>query len=201
MEALIRQIGQGLRATSTAEWVAVAMGLVYIVLIIRRHRLGWVAGGISSAILAVLFARAQLPMQALLQVSYVIAAVYGWWKWSPQSQPARIGTWHWRGHVLVLLACVLVSLALAALLRREAYSAYPFIDSLAACGGLAATWLVARVYLENWLYWIAIDAVSMWLCLTQGLVSTALLFALYLGIATHGYFSWRRLRRQQGGMA
>ena len=71
------------RATSAAEWIAVVMGVVYVLLIMRRNRWGWVAGGISSLILAVLAARAHLPMQAVLQFSYVLAAVYGWWHWAP----------------------------------------------------------------------------------------------------------------------
>ena len=61
-----------------------------------------------------------------------------------------------------------------------------------ACLGLFATWLVARVYLENWLYWILIDALSLYLFIAQGLVVTAMLFAAYLVIATIGFVSWWR---------
>ena len=78
-----------------------------------------------------------------------------------------------------------------------ASSAFPFTDSLVACAGLVATWLVARVSLENWLYWIAVDVVSVYLYFSQGLVVASLLYVLYLGIATVGYFHWRaRWRRQ-----
>lgn len=196
MADLPQRLLEGLRTTGIAEWVAVVAGLVYIVLILRRRRWGWVAGGISSLILAVLALRARLPMQALLQLSYVAAAVYGWWRWSPRTQPQRIGTWHWRGHVLALAACVLLALGLARLIEGE--SAFPFADSLVACAGLFTTWLVARVYLENWVYWIAIDAVSVYLFAAQGLMVTALLFVLYLGIATAGLVHWWRLWRRAG---
>jgi nicotinamide mononucleotide transporter len=184
----------GVIATSAAEWVAVITGVIYILLILRRNRWGWVAGGASSLILAVLAARAQLPMQALLQMSYAVAAVYGWWSWAPQEQPQRITTWHPRGHLLALGVSVLLSLGLARLLAREGYSAYPFIDSIVACAGLFATWLVARVYLENWIYWIVIDAISLYLFAMQGLVLTSVLFALYLVIASFGLRSWWKLR-------
>ena len=199
MQELIRQLAEGFAATSIAEWIAVATGLVYILLIIRRHRAGWVAGALSSLILAVLFAGKHLPMQALLQAFYVAAAVYGWWRWSGNASQQRISTWRLKGHLLVVTGGVLLSLALAWLLAREGYSAFPFTDSLVACGGLFATWLVARVYLENWLYWIALDSVSIYLCIAQGLPAAALLFALYLGIAIHGFFSWRRTWRAERG--
>jgi len=183
------------RRTSPAEWLAVILGVVYILLIMRRRRWGWAAGGASSLILTVLAARAQLPMQALLQFSYVIAAVYGWMKWAPDAAGQRIGTWHWRGHALACAASLVASLLLARLLQQEGYSAWPFLDSLVACLGLFATWLVARVYLENWLYWIVIDAMSLYLFIAQGLVVTALLFAVYLVIATAGLVSWWRAWR------
>jgi len=108
-----------------------------------------------------------------------------------------VSTWHWRGHAVALAVCVAVSLGLARLLAGEGYSAFPFTDSLVACAGLFATWLVARVYLENWLYWIAIDAVSIFLFLSQGLVVAATLFAMYLVICVLGLRSWWLIRRGQ----
>jgi nicotinamide mononucleotide transporter len=182
-------------ATSAAEWIAVAAGLVYVVLIIRRNRWGWLFGGISSLIFAVLFARSSLPMQSLLQASYVVAAVYGWWSWAPQSQPRRISFWTLRGHLLAIMIAVLVSAGLARLLADE--SAFPLLDSLVACAGLLATWLVARVHLENWLYWILVDSVSIYLCIAQGLIVTAGLFGVYLLMAVLGLRSWWQIHRSE----
>jgi len=190
MAEFTQKVLEGFRATGAAEWVAVVAGVIYIVLIMRRNRAGWVAGGISSTILTVLAIRAQLPMQAALQAFYVAAAVYGWWSWSSPARTPQIGVWHWKGHVLALAACVLPSLALSWLLAREGYSAFPFLDSFVACTGLFTTWLVARVYLENWLYWIVIDTISIYMFVSQGLMVTALLFVIYLGISITGLCTW-----------
>lgn len=184
-----------LRKTTAAEWAAVAAGLVYIVLIIRRHRWGWVFGGISSTIFVWVCWRSKLPMQAVLQASYVACAVYGWFSWAPDSQQQRISHWTLPGHLAVIAVCVLVSLGLRHLLANE--SAFPFMDSLVACLGLFTTWLVARVYLENWVYWILIDAVSIYLYLAQGLMVTAGLFVIYLVMAVTGLRSWWQIRASQ----
>jgi nicotinamide mononucleotide transporter len=194
-EARAAELLEQVRRTPAVEWLAVALGVVYIILIMRRQRWGWAAGGASSLILTVLAARAQLPMQALLQFSYVVAAVYGWIKWAPDAASQRIGHWNWQGHVMVGTATVLVSLLLARLLMREGYSDWPFLDSLVACLGLFATWLVARVYLENWLYWILIDSLSLYLFTAQGLVVTAMLFVIYLVISCIGLATWWRTWR------
>lgn len=200
-EELARRFIEGVRNTPPAEWLAVIAGVVYVVLIMRRRRLGWVFGGISSAILMVLAARARLPMNALLQASYVVAAVYGWWQWSRGEQERPIRFWHLRGHLLALGICALASLGLARLLAMEGASAFPFTDSMVACTGLFATWLVARVSIENWLYWIAVDAVSVYLFFVQGLVVSSLLYVLFLVIATAGFFDWLARYRRQGAPA
>jgi nicotinamide mononucleotide transporter len=194
-EPSLQALLDNLRATSVAEWAAVAAGIIYIVLIIRRNRWGWLAGGTSSLILVVICAREQLPMQALLQASYVGGALYGWWRWAPGSKPERISVWSLRGHALVLVVCVLVSFGLRQPLAGE--SAFPFMDSLVACLGLFATWQVATVRLENWVYWIAIDAVSIYLYLAQGLTVTAMLYAIYMVMAAAGLRSWFRIRASQ----
>lgn len=173
---------------SIAEWFTVVTGLLYVVAIIRRRRIGWIFGGVSSLVLAVLAARSRLPMQALLQLSYVAAAVYGWRSWSAEERRPEVRTWHWRGHLLLIGGCSLASLGLAPLLADE--SAFPLLDSLVACIALGATWLTARVYLENWLYWIAVDAVSVYLFTAQQLRGVALLYGLFTLIAAVGFATW-----------
>jgi nicotinamide mononucleotide transporter len=194
-ELSVHTVLDNLSHTSAAEWAAVVAGLIYIVLIIRRNRWGWLAGGTSSLIFVVLCWRSKLPMQALLQASYVAGAIYGWWSWAPDVEQQRISVWTGRGHALTVSACVLLSLGLRHLLAGE--SAFPFMDSMAFCLGLFATWLVARVCLENWIYWIVIDAVSIYLYMAQGLLVTAGLFAIYMVMAAAGLRSWWRTRSSQ----
>jgi nicotinamide mononucleotide transporter len=195
LSALLTELWEGLKATGPWEWIADATGVVYALLVMKHRRSGWVFGGVSSLILTVLAWRAQLPMQALLQFSYVIAAVYGWWSWSRAAGQRPIGVWHWRGHLLALTACILLSLVLARVLADE--SAFPFMDSLVFCTGMFATWLLARVYLENWAYWLVIDTISIYLFVEQRLVAVALLFVLYLGIATAGLAQWWKTWRKR----
>jgi nicotinamide mononucleotide transporter len=59
-------------------------------------------------------------------------------------------------------------------------------------GSVVTTWMVARRVIENWLYWIVVDAIAAWLYFSQGLLVTTVLFVIYLGIVVRGYFAWRR---------
>ena len=57
---------------------------------------------------------------------------------------------------------------------------------------MITTFLVVRKVLENWLYWIVIDGLALFVYIERGLYMTALLFALYLVIVVFGYLKWRQ---------
>jgi len=181
------------------EAIAVAAGLVYVVLILRRNRWGWVAGALSSSIYIVIAARARLPMQSLLQMYYVGMAVYGWfsWKRNAEQEEGRIFRWPLLRHLLVALVILVASAASARVLAAETRAAWPLLDSLATWISLVATWLLARSVLENWVYWIAADLIMVGLFLQQGLQFTAGLFVAYIIVSGLGLRSWlARYRRQ-----
>jgi nicotinamide mononucleotide transporter len=190
---------QGWTIERVLEWVAVATGLVYVLLILRRNRLGWVAGAVSSSLYVYLAARARLPMQSALQGYYVVMAVYGWIKWTRNAseEAGRIHRWGARAHALAMGFILVASLASAQLLARETHAAWPLLDSLTTWTSFVATWMVTRSVLENWLYWISADLVTIFLFARQGYPPTAALFLAYATIACFGYAAWRRRWREQ----
>jgi nicotinamide mononucleotide transporter len=76
------------------------------------------------------------------------------------------------------------------LMARYSPASFPYLDALTTVFAVFATYLVAKKVLENWLYWIAIDALSIYLYLEKDLTPTALLFMLYVIIASYGYVKW-----------
>jgi nicotinamide mononucleotide transporter len=196
---VIAALLRALAITSPQELVAVVLGVVYVLLILKRKRLGWIAGGLSSMIYVYLAARARLPMQSLLQAYYVAMSFYGWYSWtrSTQGEQPRITRWPTRYNVAALAAALLLSLASAHWLARETRAAWPYLDSLTTWISLLATWMTARMKLENWLYWMSADAIMAFLFAAQGYPVTSGLFLTYLAIAAIGFRSWLRQYRQQ----
>jgi nicotinamide mononucleotide transporter len=194
---VLDSILEGLRNTTAPEAVSVVFGLVYSILAVARTRWCWVAGGISSVILMVLSWKAKLPMQACLQGYYVAMAVYGFWHWSRDTGQAtkQVTTWLPRTHVIALASIVVVSLINARYLSTSTEAAWPFLDSFTMWGSLLATWMTAQVKLESWLYWIAFDAIGIFLYAQQDLMFVAVLFAAYLVISAVGFVTWLRSRR------
>ena len=183
----------GAQSAGPAELVAVALGLAYIVLAIRQHRGCWIAGGASTAIYIAVFLKAGLFLQAALQVVYVAMSVYGWLAWSAGGDAAaRPRYWPLTKHVLTLLA-VLVATALSTpFLAHYTDSPAPFADSLGTWASVAATWLLARRYLETWFWWMIIDTGLAALFASQGLAFTAGLYLAFAVLAIAGWRAWRR---------
>jgi nicotinamide mononucleotide transporter len=189
----------GLAATSPLEAASVLLGIAYSVLAVRRSRWCWVCGGLSSLILVYLAARARLPMQSALQLFYVVMSVYGFRSWVRHEQEADsvVTTWPLGAHLAAWCAILLLSTFSSRWLAAETGAAWPFLDSVTTWASLVATWLVVRMKLENWLYWIAIDVVLTYLFIAQKLPFIALLFVAYLGISATGFVAWLKIYRRQ----
>ena len=184
---------QAAEAMSAWEATAVALGVVYLLLAMRESLWCWYAAFISTAIFLVLFWDVGLLMESGLQVYYLGMAVYGWWQWQQGSEgkaELAISSWGNRQHIIALLLVLLASAASGTLLQQFTGAALPYLDSFTTWGSILTTWMVARKILENWLYWLVIDSVSIYLYLDRELYLTALLFAVYLVIVLFGYRKW-----------
>ena len=193
---MIEAILAGLAATGPLEGISVVLGVVYSILAVKRSRWCWLAGGISSAILVYLSWIAKLPMQACLQAYYVGMSVYGFWRWSKEVGDTRaVSTLPLSAHAAACAAICVVSVLSSRFLAGETQAAWPFLDSFVTWGSLFATWLVAQVKLENWLYWIVLNALAVFLYAQQGLMFVALLMVVYFVVAVVGFITWFRTWR------
>ncbi len=182
------------------EQAAVVFSLLYVFLAARRNIWCWLFGGLASAISVVLFITVKLYAESALYFFYVVMAVYGWWQWGKargDDGDFRITEWRTDRHVLLIVASGIAGVALFSLLSEMTDAEMPFADAMTTTFSIAATFLVARKVLSNWIYWIAIDALSVWLYYTRGLDYFALLMLLYTGMAAYGFVQWRKVYHAQ----
>lgn len=191
---LLERLLQELAASGPIELVAVFLALAYLILAARLNLWCWPAAFVSTAIYLWLFFDRQLYHQALLQIFYLVMAVYGFLQWRRglNESDGRIRRWQARQHVIVLAAVVALSLATGALEDRYTDASLPYLDAFTTWGSVVTTWMVTRRILENWLYWIVVDSLMVYLSVAAGYWATAGLFVVYLGIVVAGYLAWRR---------
>lgn len=187
------------------EIVAVIFAIAYLLLAVRENILCWLFALLSTAIYTILFWDVSLLMESALNVYYMAMAVYGWQQWTRggsngDDAPHALAVRSMSGsqHALVIAAIAVLSVVSGYLLGEHSTAVWPYVDSFTTWASVITTYLVARKYLENWLYWIVIDTVSIPLYIDRGLNLTALLFVFYVIIAVVGYFKWREHFRNNG---
>lgn len=187
------QLLQALAAMSGWEVLAALLSVLYLLLALRENIACWYAAFFSTIIYSVLFWDVQLLMDSGLQIYYMAMAVFGWYEWrqhGPREDTRPIRLWPIHYHIATLGLIVVLSIGSGYWLSHHTNASWPYMDSFTTWASVITTFMVATKVLENWLYWIVIDAFGMILYLDRGLYLTALLFAVYIVIAGFGFFTW-----------
>jgi nicotinamide mononucleotide transporter len=197
---MIAEVAVEARAYSPLEAVAVVLAIAYLILAIRQNIWCWLCAALSTAMYMYLFVEAKLYMESLLNLFYLAMAVYGWQVWRKgggERDELPVSTWPFRVHVSAIASIFLLAAGTGFLLERYSDAVYPYLDSLTTFAAIWTTFLVAHKVLENWWYWLVIDAVSAAIYWSRDLELTALLFVLYLVLIPIGLVRWTRSWRAQ----
>jgi nicotinamide mononucleotide transporter len=142
----------------------------------------------------VVFYRAQLLSDTLLQVFFLVFTLYGWWNWARGVRTdgeVRVLPLAPGKMMLALLAGAAGSLLLGVAAKRL-HAALPWLDATLTSFSLVASWWGARRHTASWWLWIAVDLVYIGEYLYKGLRATALLYAGLVLLAALGLRDWRR---------
>ncbi|MCD8521715.1 MAG: nicotinamide riboside transporter PnuC [Saccharospirillaceae bacterium] len=193
-------IEQAAQAMNGWELVAVILGIAYLVLAMKQSIWCWYAAFGSTAIFIGLFWEVSLLMESALNVYYLIMAIYGWWLWrgnpkknaqnTEKSEELPIQSWGIKQHFSAISSVIVLSGISGYLLSENTSAVLPYLDSFTTWGAVITTWMVAKKVLENWLYWIVVDSVAIFLYIDRELYLTALLMAVYVVLVIIGWFNW-----------
>jgi nicotinamide mononucleotide transporter len=100
-------------------------------------------------------------------------------------------------HLANIGASLVFSIGLGAILDANTDQAAPYIDAFTTVFSLAATFMVTKRVLNNWLYWIVIDFVSIYLYFTRGLELSSVLYLIFTVLAFFGWLEWRKQLKLQ----
>ena len=186
------------------EITAVVLAILYLVLAVKQNILCWVCGIISSVLYFFIMHSAGLYMEAYLQIFYVFMGFYGWSQWKTKTSNTSdfvVNTWNKSQHLFATSMVLILSIISATILRFFTDAALPFLDALVTWGAVVATYMVAKKLLENWIYWLVIDSISIFLFISRGLFPTAFLFGIYIIIIIYGYRSWSKKLQEDNALS
>ncbi|MFD2161390.1 nicotinamide riboside transporter PnuC [Paradesertivirga mongoliensis] len=184
--------------TSGLEWFGTITGFICVYLAARQHILNWPVAILSVLAYVVIFYRYKLYGDALLQLYFLGTCVYGWYYWVRRKQQHQkpIVSLGKTEYLMVVTAIVILSFGLGAFLDKFTDTDVPYIDGTCTAISFVAQLLMTRKVLQNWILWIVVDICYIPLFLYKNLALTAVLYTLYLGLATIGYLDWRRSWKQ-----
>jgi nicotinamide mononucleotide transporter len=163
-------------------------------LLVKQHILNWPIGIANNIFFVVLFWKARLYGDMGLQFIYMALGIVGWYRWLYGGEhhsklivsrtPRRVlGGFAAAGAAATVLLTVYL---------RSVGGSAPFLDALTTVMSVAAQYLMTRKYVENWLIWIAADAIYIGLYFQRELYLTAVLYGIFLLMCIEGWRSWRR---------
>ena len=177
--------------------VGVALGLLYLWLEYRANTWLWVVGAIMPCVHGLLYYRSGLYADCAMQLYYVLAGLYGLIAWlighKSKDKPLKIRCTPLSIAFSLVAIYGVLHILLYYLLVRFTDSTVPFWDSMTTAMSMVAMWMLSRKYVEQWLVWCVVDAITVGLYLYKGIPLTAGLYTLYTALAVVGYLRWRRM--------
>ena len=212
MIELLQSVANAALEMTWQEIVAVATGVACVALTVRQNVWCWPVGIVSSALFIWVFMGVQLYPDAFLQVCFILISFYGWYRWVRPSQNKRelpVATF---GVAAMAATAALGALgtagvgwffadAMPRMFPELAPAAAPYIDSGILVFSLIAQAGLSRKVLQNWLVWIGIDLVAIFLYWSREIYLTSLLYVAFLALATLGFLAWRKAWRKQNALA
>lgn len=207
-------------STHWLDIVTTILGLIYLVLEYRASIALWVVGIVMPAMDIYLYWSHGLYGDAGMAVYYTLAAIYGYavWKFGAKwkamikrkgsdkkeaasavssfSEDLPITFFPRRLILRTLGFFVLAWAATYYVLVAYTNSTVPLLDAFTNALSFVGLWALARKYVEQWLFWIAVDVVCCYLYVVKGIPFKAGLYGLYVVIAVMGYLKWKGLAKK-----
>lgn len=190
------------------ELIAMVLSIAYVTLAAKGSLWCWPAAFISTALYTYIFYDVLLLMDSALNAYYLFMAVYGYWQWSKHSTVKQadnkqsngselaIVSWGLNWHIKACLGLAPIATGLGYLMATYTSADFAYLDTFTTVYAVFATYLVTEKVLENWLYWIVIDFVSIYLYIEKQLLPTTILFVIFVVVATYGYAKWLNIYKK-----
>ncbi|MDX1939435.1 MAG: nicotinamide riboside transporter PnuC [Saprospiraceae bacterium] len=195
-DSLLSQMLTEAAAFSWVDWVAILTAIVYVVLAARENPWCWVWGILSCSLWAYAsFVFYNLWLDALLQIFYVVMGFVGLYRWkfaNKQEKTLPITRLWWVHHVHIIAVGTFLSFFFGYFFDEYTPAAATYLDALVTIFSIIATFLLLQKRLENWLYWVVIDAVGTYLFASRQAYLFALLMFAYTIIAAIAFLRWKR---------
>ena len=187
------------------EMFAVLFGLLSVWFSKNNNILVYPTGMISTAIFVYLLYKWFLLGDMIINAYFFFMSIYGWFIWSRKKNNVFTPISNLNYNEIKTSVCIFFTSLLTVYLvyiyfdKWNSFTAY--IDNLTTAIFFVGMWLMANRKIENWLFWILGDIISVPLYFYKGLTFTSLQYLIFTFIAISGYYSWKKILNKSSQIA
>jgi len=179
------------------EIVAIIFGLLSVVYSKQNNILVFPTGMISTIIFVYLLFKWELLGDMMINGYYFVMSVYGWYIWTRKVDethvtPISTTTFNEKKASIAIFLATLAFVYLVYKSFGKWTSWVAYVDTLTTAIFFVGMWLMARRKLENWIFWIIGDLISVPLYFYKGFTFTSLQYFGFTFIAIFGYLEWKK---------
>ena len=172
---------------SLLEFIAAIISFVGVWLGTTGKRITWPWWALSSALYGIFYYQEEFFASSLLQIAFVVAAVFGWFGWAPTG--AVPGTLSVRNRQYIAIGTI-VSVSILSPLLSNIGAAATWTDAFILVASLTAQVLMIYEKFEAWIIWIIVNVTATTQFLIFEYWFTALLYAVFTVVAVIGLKRW-----------
>ena len=196
-DLLFEQYSQYQTKDIVLEIIAVVFGLLSVWYSKNNNILVFPTGMISTAIFIYLLYKWVLLGDMMINAYYFLMSIYGWFIWTRKENNtitpiSRVNNNEKKiGIIIFLSSLVFVYLIYVYFDKWGTITSY--VDNITTAIFFVGMWLMAKRKIENWIFWIIADIISIPLYFYKGLTFTSLQYLIFTFIAIAGYYSWKKI--------
>ncbi len=180
------------------EIIAVIFGFLSVLFSKRNNIWVYPTGMVSTLIFVYLLLKWGLLGDMMINGYYFIMSIYGWYIWTRKVDeshhtPISYTTLKEKKISIVIFVSTLLFVYVIYQLFDKWTSWTAYVDTVTTAIFFVGMWLMAKRKVENWIYWIVGDIISVPLYFYKGLTFTSFQYLVFTVIAVQGYFAWRKL--------
>tara|TARA_Y100000768_G_scaffold114285_2_gene84279 strand:- start:3252 stop:3878 length:627 start_codon:yes stop_codon:yes gene_type:complete len=163
----------------------------------KNNILVYPSGMVSTSIYVYLLYSWGLIGDMLINAYYFIISIYGWYYWSRSENGNTLNEISIMNKgdkktIIILFIFAIIFVFYIYSLSGKLNSVVAIVDTITTAIFFSGMWLMAKRKIENWIFWIVGDIISIPLYLYKGLVLTSFQYLVFTLIAIAGYFSWKK---------
>jgi len=179
------------------EIVAVIFGFLSVWFSRKNNILVFPTGMVSTCIFVYLLLKWELLGDMMINAYYFIMSVYGWYFWTRKGDAnketpiSRTTLKEKKISIAIFLATIVfVFIVYKSFDKWNSWVAY--VDTITTAIFFVGMWLMAKRKIENWIYWIIGDVISIPLYFYKGFTFTSFQYLGFTIIAILGYLAWKK---------